>query len=174
METIFSWKNQESAVFSHSLSNTGGRSSTLLSFPPAFQAALCPQCLSSHLPRPPIQGSYRRGSVATSLKDRKWLMVPPEVRWVGSERRLGERIPDYKSSPDGRVARAGIWEMTMTSARVVLPHFPRQASPSTSVNRCPSFSQRDWKQSCQYETCGDGCESLKGSSTEEFSGRIYQ
>lgn len=86
-------------------------------------------------PRPRL----RRGSLATSLKDRKWLMVPPGVRWVGSEGRLGERIPDSKISLDGRVARAGISEMTMTSARVILPLFPRQASQSSAVNSSPSI-----------------------------------
>ena len=56
-------------------------------------SALCLPSSSSHL-NPPVWGSYRRGSSEASWKDRKWLIVPPGVRWVGSEGRLGERTPD--------------------------------------------------------------------------------
>lgn len=131
-------KTQESAVLGSSLSNTdgGGRGTPL---PSACLPGIPPSPSPPHDPPPPVWGRHRRGSSAPSLKDRKWLTLPPGVRWVGSEGRLGKRVPDSKSSTDGRVARAGISEMTVTSALGTLPRFPRPASQSTAVNCFPSI-----------------------------------
>lgn len=129
-------KNQKSAGLGRSLSNTG------MGCEPPLPAAPSPsQCFPSPL-HPPVQGSYKRGSLATSLKDRKWLMIPPPTpqgwgEWVVKEDWERE-FQIRKVAQTGRVTRAGISEMTMTSALVTLPHFPRQASQSTAVHCFPS------------------------------------
>lgn len=164
--------NRELAVFSNSLYYMDGVGPLSPFCLPSRQPPPS-QCPWSHIHTPPPRPRLRRGSLATSLKDRKWLMVPPRVRWVGSEGRWEREFQIRKVAQMGEWPGLEFQKWPWHQQEWYSPTFPDKHLKALLWILPHLFSQRDWEQRViNMKPKENGCKSLKQNIKEEASSSL--